>query len=204
MNRFLWLLLFGCRLASPNDSAGSNTNDAQGDEENPEDMPPEDMPEDENAEDMPEDEKPEDPAAPSGSARGRATFKAATVPQLRAALPRATNDQLVTYAEAGLSVAQAKTMFARQGATTKRAPGGQGTATKTSATNVAPQSRHAFLVESERLAHETGIGEIEAQRRVAADNPQLYSDYRLTFVRKTANARGSEAKLVTNRTVAGR
>ncbi len=160
-----WMLL---ALLSP-DAGGSGGGQVEGGE----------MPEDE------EDEEDSEAKTESESDEESSKQTVASTAELKAALPTATSDQLVAYALAGLTVAQAKSLHASQAGKAPKRPGGPGV--KPPAPDAGDTNRqvglpkHRFLTEADRRAHETGCTVQQAQREIAYENPDLYASYRATF-----------------------
>jgi len=124
--------------------------------------------------------------------------KAATITELRAALPNATDADLLAYAETGLTVSQATTInkTLKSGARPK-APGnnkGLGTRkqrkisrdrddleTRKARELTAMRDDHSFIAAAKALAKEENISLREAKSRVANEQEEMYAEYRDTF-----------------------
>ena len=107
--------------------------------------------------------------------------KLATIAELRAGIPGASDTLILKAFEKGMTLTQAQT--AHELMTSQRpAPGGPGVPDRRpkveSADSTSGGDLHPFLEATRDRGREDGVNEAEARRRVAAESPDLYADWR--------------------------
>lgn len=161
------------RLAQESEtSGGPQAQDAPVEDEEDEE------PVEEQSEDAPTEDEEETVSAPPAKTP-KAKGRPASVAQLQRALPKASADELLSYAAVGLTLDQARALHERRRSETATAPGGPGI----KPAGQSAQSRnldgmHPFFLAAEKLSYQTGCDSIAAQRQVASSQPELYSDWK--------------------------